>query len=283
MAAPIYQVNPQMGANLIIVVFAVVVIGGMGSIIGAILTGFGLGVIEGLTKVFYPEASNTVIFVIMVIVLLIKPAGPVREGALRHGRAASRGRQSPSARRARAGVRGRARRVMAALLAVAPFVGVLSGVPDEGAVLRALRLRVQPADRLRRPAVVRPRDVPRHRRLRLARTRRRSGACRPSSRSSRAPRLPALLGVVVGALAIRRQGIYFAMITLALAQMIYFFYLQAPFTHGEDGIQSVPRGQLFGLLDLSQHARHVLRRARDLPRRVPAASTASSIRRSARC
>ena len=75
MAAPIYQVSPQMGANLIIVVFAVVVIGGMGSILGAIVTGFGLGVVEGLTKVFYPEASNTVIFVIMVIVLLIKPAG----------------------------------------------------------------------------------------------------------------------------------------------------------------------------------------------------------------
>ena len=64
-----------MGANMIIVVFAVVVIGGMGSILGAILTGFGLGIMEGLTKVFYPEASNTVIFVIMVIVLLIKPAG----------------------------------------------------------------------------------------------------------------------------------------------------------------------------------------------------------------
>jgi len=75
MAAPIYQVNPQMGANLIIVVFAVVVIGGMGSILGSIITGFGLGVIEGLTKVFYPEASNTVIFIIMAIVLLIKPAG----------------------------------------------------------------------------------------------------------------------------------------------------------------------------------------------------------------
>jgi branched-chain amino acid transport system permease protein len=75
MAAPIYQVNPLMGADLIIVVFAVVVIGGMGSIIGSILTGFGLGVIEGLTKVFYPEASNTVIFIIMAIVLLFKPAG----------------------------------------------------------------------------------------------------------------------------------------------------------------------------------------------------------------
>ena len=75
MAAPIYQVNPLMGADLIIVVFAVVVIGGMGSIMGAILTGFGLGVIEGLTKYIYPEASNTVIFVIMVIVLMIRPAG----------------------------------------------------------------------------------------------------------------------------------------------------------------------------------------------------------------
>jgi branched-chain amino acid transport system permease protein len=75
MAAPIYNVSPQMGSNLIIVVFAVVVIGGMGSILGAIITGFGLGVIEGLTKVFFPEASNTVIFVIMAIVLLVRPAG----------------------------------------------------------------------------------------------------------------------------------------------------------------------------------------------------------------
>jgi branched-chain amino acid transport system permease protein len=75
MAAPIYQVNPLMGADTIIVVFAVVVIGGMGSIMGAVITGFGLGVIEGLTKVFYPEASNTVIFVIMAIVLMIRPQG----------------------------------------------------------------------------------------------------------------------------------------------------------------------------------------------------------------
>lgn len=75
MAAPIYSVSPLMGADLIIIVFAVVVIGGMGSIMGAIITGFGLGMIEGLTKVFYPEASNTVVFIIMAIVLLLKPAG----------------------------------------------------------------------------------------------------------------------------------------------------------------------------------------------------------------
>ena len=75
MAAPIYQVSPLMGSNIIIVVFAVVVIGGMGSILGAIVSGFGLGLIEGLTKVFYPEASSTVIFIIMALVLLVKPAG----------------------------------------------------------------------------------------------------------------------------------------------------------------------------------------------------------------
>jgi branched-chain amino acid transport system permease protein len=74
-AAPIYQVSPQMGSSLIIVVFAVVVIGGMGSIMGSIVTGFGLGLVEGLTKYFYPEASSTVIFVIMAIVLMIRPQG----------------------------------------------------------------------------------------------------------------------------------------------------------------------------------------------------------------
>ncbi|GJE60470.1 branched-chain amino acid ABC transporter permease [Methylobacterium trifolii] len=75
LAAPIYSVNPNMGADIIIVVFAVVVIGGMGSILGSVITGFALGLVEGLTKVFYPEASATVIFVIMVLVLLVKPAG----------------------------------------------------------------------------------------------------------------------------------------------------------------------------------------------------------------
>ncbi|WP_120994915.1 branched-chain amino acid ABC transporter permease [Stutzerimonas urumqiensis] len=75
LAAPIYQVSPLMGTNLIIVVFAVVVVGGMGSILGAIITGYMLGILEGLTKVFYPEASNIVIFVIMAIILLVRPAG----------------------------------------------------------------------------------------------------------------------------------------------------------------------------------------------------------------
>ena len=81
LAAPIYSVNPNMGANFIITVFAVVVIGGMGSILGSIVTGFGLGVIEGLTKVFYPQGSSVVIFVVRVIVLLVRPAGLFGKGA----------------------------------------------------------------------------------------------------------------------------------------------------------------------------------------------------------
>ena len=75
LAAPIYSVRPLMGAELIIVVFAVVVIGGMGSIMGSIVTGFALGLLEGLTKVFYPAASNTVVFALMALVLLVRPAG----------------------------------------------------------------------------------------------------------------------------------------------------------------------------------------------------------------
>ena len=75
LAAPIYPVSPTMGANLLIVVFAVVVIGGMGSIMGAIVTGLAMGLIEGLTKVFYPQAASTVVFLVMVIVLLVRPAG----------------------------------------------------------------------------------------------------------------------------------------------------------------------------------------------------------------
>ena len=91
------------------------------------------------------------------------------------------------------------------------------------------------------------------------------------------------LGLVVGALAIRRQGIYFAMITLALAQMIYFFCLQAPFTHGEDGIQAVPRGHAPRPPRPAPDHDALLRRAGDLPRRVPPHLPRPSTRRSARC
>src|SRR5579859_3747221 len=150
LAAPIYHVSPLMGSDIIIVVFAVVVIGGMGSIVGAVISGFGLGIIEGMTKVFYPEASNTVIFVVMAIVLLVSPpacSGRQRDEQREHSSAHCRGRhQQPDPGRARGppGARDRG------------AVRALSDLPDEGAVLRAVRLGVQSAPGLRRALVLRP-------------------------------------------------------------------------------------------------------------------------------
>ncbi len=270
LAAPIYQVNPLMGADLIIVVFAVVVIGGLGSIMGSIVTGFGLGVVEGFTKVFYPEASNTVIFVIMAVVLLVRPAGLF-------GRARRDSRTSESVRRRdrTATVPGDARRrhvvafvVMATVLVVGAVLR-LPGVPHEGALLRALRLRLQPAHRLRRAPVVRPRGLPRLGRLR-DRARRegvglsagagdplrdRGGGRRSASSSARSRSGARASTSRTSRWRSRRWSSSSA--------------LQATFTGGEDGIQAVPRGTLLGVLDLRQTLTHVLRRARDLPARLP--------------
>jgi branched-chain amino acid transport system permease protein len=231
MAAPIYQVSPLMGSNIIIVVFAVVVIGGMGSILGAIVSGFGLGIVEGLTKVFYPEASSTVIFVIMAIVLLIKPAAYVarRENGMLSGN--------------------RLAIFLVALALVAPFglypvflmkalcfalfacafnlligyVGLLSF--GHAAFFGAAGYVTAHAAKV--------------------------WGLPPELAILLGTAASALLGLVFGILTIRRQGIYFAMVTLALAQMLFFYALQAPFTHGEDGIQAVPRGNLFGAVDLN--------------------------------
>ena len=245
-AAPIYQVNPLMGSNLVVVVFAVVVIGGMGSIGGAIVSGLGLGVVEGLTKVFYPEASNFVIFVIMAIVLLTKPSGLFGKPLQVQNVVAAEATREPlrlDPRWQRLGWWALGAAALVAPLLVYPlfmmkvlcfalfaaafnlllgYVGLLSfghaaffgaaayatGVAMKGWGLSAeLGLLVG------------------------------LGA-------------GAALGLVFGAIAIRRQGIYFSMITLALSQVVYFVAVQARFTGGEDGLQSVPRGRLFGLVDL---------------------------------
>ena len=263
LAAPIYQVNPLMGSDLIIVVFAIVVIGGMGSILGSIVTGLGLGIVEGLTKVFYAEASSTVIFVIMAIVLLIRPAGLFGRTALMRVAAPAPARLGGAARQRLAVALAAAR----AAGLVAPFVVYpifLMKALCFALFACAFNLLLGYVGLL----VVRPRRVPRLGGLRLRAQPPRSGAGRRSSRSSPAPRPRPLLGLVFGWLAIRRTGIYFAMITLALAQMTYFFALQAPFTGGEDGIQAIPRGHLFGVIDLGQHAQHVLLHARGVPVRL---------------
>jgi branched-chain amino acid transport system permease protein len=249
LAAPIYSVNPDMGADTIIVVFAVVVIGGMGSILGSIITGFGLGLIEALTRVFYPEGSAIVIFVIMAIVILAKPglravqtaisstSEPISLGA---GESAS----SMGMPRYHAMI------FIGLLMAglIAPFV--LSPVFVMKVLCFALfacafnlllgfggLLSFGHAAYFGSASYIC---------AYVAKT----WGFTPELAILAGVLVSAVLGVGIGMLAIRRQGIYFAMVTLAFAQMIFFIAVKAPFTGGEDGIQAVPRGHLFGLIDI---------------------------------
>jgi branched-chain amino acid transport system permease protein len=244
MAAPIYQVNPLMGADLIVVVFAVVVIGGMGSILGSIVTGFGLGIIEGLTKVFYPEASNTVIFIVMALVLIVRPAGLF-------GSVLNR----PQTMEVGAAVRATSLRfhrlafvVLAAVFALAPLVMYpvfLMKVMCFALFAAAFNLLVGYVGLLSfgQAMFLATGGY-------IAAHSAKVWGWNPEWSILAGTATATVLGGLAGLIAIRRQGIYFAMITLALSQMVYFFYLQAPFTHGEDGIQAVPQGLLFGFIDL---------------------------------
>lgn len=247
LAVPIYQFNPQMGQNIIVVIFAIVVIGGMGSILGAIVGGFMLGVIEGLTKIFYPEASATTIFVIMALVLLLRPAGLFgKDAGVVHAGGVSIG--SHDADPGRWGL-GRLLLLLALAGIVAPFiiyplflmkllcfallacaynllfgfVGLL-GFGHAAFFGSAAYVTAYAA---------------------------KEWGLTPEFAILAGTGAATMLGAVIGVLAIRRQGLYFAMITLALAQIVYFYAVQAPWTNGEDGIQAVPRGKLFGLFDLA--------------------------------
>ena len=248
LAAPIYSVNPNMGGDMIIVVFAVVVIGGMGSIMGAIVTGFALGLIEGLTKVFYPEGAATVIFVIMVLVLVLRPAGlfgrPTQTEAT-VGNLTLAETDEDTARLHR-----NLFIALAVLLVIAPFtVYPLFVMKVLCFALFALAfnlllgysglLSFGHAAYFGMASYVSAYSA-------------RYWGLTPELAILLGTAVAALLGLIFGAIAIRRQGIYFAMITLALAQMVYFFSVQTPrFTGGEDGIQAVPRGKLFGLISLA--------------------------------
>ena len=245
LAAPIYQVSPLMGAELINVVFAVVVIGGMGSIMGSVVTGFALGLIEGLTKVFYPEASTTVVFIIMAIVLLIRPAGLFGKTAT-----TTAGVESTSVSNALDG--GRALNVAIAVLAVILVFAPLVVYPQFLMKALCISLFALSVNLLLGYAGL----------LSFGHAMFLGSAGYVSAHAAKiwglTPELAILagtataaaMGLVVGAIAIRRLGIYFAMTTLAFSQMIFFLAVQAPFTGGEDGIQGVPRGLLFGFIDL---------------------------------
>jgi branched-chain amino acid transport system permease protein len=241
--APIYQVGSMMGANILGVVFAVVVIGGLNSLLGAIVAGFALGVIEGLTKVFYPEASSTVIFLVMVIVLLIKPAGlfgtviPAAPSDISVG-AAPVGRNVVLATTI----------VLLTLAVAAPFLFYPVFVTQ--ALCYALfglsfnlLLGYGGLMSFGHAAFFGSASYA------LAYTMK-SWGFGPELGILAGTATATVLGAVFGWIALRRQGIYFTMITFALAQIVYFYALQARWTEGENGIQAVPAGYLFGIIDL---------------------------------
>ncbi|PWK73908.1 branched-chain amino acid transport system permease protein [Aminobacter sp. AP02] len=245
MAAPIYQVSPQMGQGIIITIFAVVVIGGMGSIFGAIVSGLMLGVIEGLTKVFYPQASATVIFVIMALVLVFRPAGLFGKETTSHSVAdVSSGRAGSLLENGRLWFAVFAAGGIALPFLIYPIMGMKILVLALFALAYNLIFGYVGLLAFGHAAFY-------------------GTSAYVTAHAAAAWGLPTELcilmgvcaatavGALFGWLAIRRQGLYFAMITLALAQIIYFYAVQAPWTHGEDGIQSVPRGTLFGVIDLS--------------------------------
>ena len=244
MAAPIYQISPYMGGNLIIVVFAVVVIGGMGSIAGSAFVGLSLGLLEGLAKFLYPQVSNLVVFLVMIAVLLVRPAGLFGRdtGPTGHSLAFGSGTDLP-----RWATRGLPLLALAALL-VAPLLFypvMLMQLLCFALFACAFNLLIGYGGLLSFGHAAFFGSA-----AYVAAHAAKVWGFTPELAILTSVAAGALLGYIFGIIAIRRQGIYFAMITLALSQVIFFLAIQMPFTGGEDGIQSVPRGKLFGLFDL---------------------------------
>jgi branched-chain amino acid transport system permease protein len=249
LAAPIYQVNPLMGGNILITVFAVVVIGGFGSILGSIVTGLALGVLEGLSKVFYPEASNMVIFVIMILVLMVKPAGLFGRERQMAAMQVSEAMPAIADRTRDGGWLGLA--VGIAILVAAPFLvypAFLTELLCMALFACAFNLLIGGGGLLS-----------------FGHAAFFGGGAYIAAETAKAfgfsfelallsgTACATFLGFLFGIIAIRRQGLFFAMITLALTQGVYFLALRLPFTNSEDGIQAVPRGWLFGLVDLKDN------------------------------
>ncbi len=243
MVAPIFQVSSVMGSNIIAIVFAVVVVGGMSSIRGAIIGGFLLGTIEGLTKVFYAPAASIAIFVVMGIILLLRPAG-LFGTEMPAGAGHAVNVPAPPRALARATTL-----LLLALALVAPFVLYpifLMKALCYGLFAIAFGLLIGYAGLMS-----------------FGHAAFFGAAAYTTAYTVKAWGFPtelgilaggavgALLGLIVGALAIRRRGMYFAMITFSLAMIVYFYAVQAPWTQGEDGIQNIPRGHFLGLVDLN--------------------------------
>jgi len=238
-AAPIYQVSPLMGQDLLIVVFAIVVIGGIGSIFGSIVASLALGIAEGVTRIVYPEASAIVVFIVMALVLLVRSEGRLQERFV-----SGFGSVLPFPRIPGPWLAAAVVLLLAVLPTFVPAVtlmkllcyalfaaafNLLFGVAGllsfgnaaffgGGAYAAAIAIKEWGAP--------------------------------PEVALLLAVIFAAALGAAFGFLAVRRKGIYFAMVTLAFAQMFYFFCLKFPLTGGEDGVQGAVRGHLFGVIDL---------------------------------
>ncbi len=246
LAAPIYQVSPLMGTDIIITVFAIVVIGGMGSILGSIVTGFALGLSEGMMKVIYPEASATIVFVIMVGVLVFRPQGLFGKPTAHEARADEEWASAKPDD-------GRAFKIAAGCISILLLLAPLVLYPQFLMKAMCFAIFAMSFNLLLGYSGL----------LSFGHAMFMGGAAYIAAHAAKVwgfpPELAILGGVVsalvggllVGLIAVRRQGIYFAMITLALSQMAYLFFLKAAFTGGEDGIQGVPRAAMFGIINLA--------------------------------
>ena len=248
LAAPIYQPQPFMGSDLMIVVFAVVVIGGMGSILGSVVTGFAAGLLEGLVYYVYPPAASTAIFVMMVAILILRPAGLFgwvtnsAKNSLEHDVVFD--------------ITPRGVLIFSACVAVALTVLPLFVFPY--AVMQAMCFAMFALSVGFLVAYLGLLSFGHAMFLGAGGYTTAYLATEwavPSDVSVLLGVLASIaLALVTGFISLRRQGIYFGMVTMGLAQIIYFIALRSPFTHGEDGIQYVPRTNILGFLPLSKPA-----------------------------
>jgi branched-chain amino acid transport system permease protein len=252
LAAPIFSVSPNMGVEIILVVFAVVVIGGMGSIGGAVITGLSLGLVEALTKFLYPQAANVVIFVVMIVVLIARPEGLFGKMG---GMKVDAHLERPDGERWWRELSAPTKRLfwygLAIVAVVAPFfvypifaMKILCFALFASAYNLLLGygglLSFGHAAYFGSAAYVAGYLL-------------KEWGLTPELAVLAATAFAALLGLAFGALAVRRLGVYFAMITLALSQLVYFISNQLEATGGEDGLQGVPRNKLFGLIPLENN------------------------------
>jgi len=252
LAAPIYQVSPLMGSDILLVVFAIIVIGGMGSIGGTIVSSYVLALIESLTQALVPQAASFIVFAFMCVVLLLRPQGLFGISVIRsHEFLAARLPWIEPADKETAPKR------LTGLVPTLAAVAALSALPMLLYPVYLMKIFCFTIFAASFNFLLGFAGIMSFGQAALFGT-----AAYLTAHAAREWALPPeaaigvgiaaalALGLVMGIFAIRRRGIYQAMITLAIAQMVYFVYVQASFTHGEDGIQSVPRGMLLGLIDL---------------------------------